>query len=64
MPIKIGACHVCNDTKKCSVCGGNGMILNTGDIVKDKHIPCPTCMGSGQCKHCRHRKGSGGWQLQ
>ena len=64
MPIKAGACCVCNDTKKCSVCKGGGSVLNKTKIVSDKYIPCKACMGSGQCQHCRRKKGSGGWQLQ
>ncbi|MBU3942621.1 hypothetical protein KKA24_01405 [Patescibacteria group bacterium] len=49
MPLKEGACRVCNDTKKCSVCGG------TGISKKDKDT-CKGCKGSGKCKHCEYEE--------
>jgi hypothetical protein len=55
MPLKEGACRVCNDTKKCSVCGGKGV------NKKDKKIICGACEGSGKCKHCLYRGCDDSW---
>jgi len=57
MPLKEGACRACNDTEKCSVCGGTGIRRKDGET-------CPCCKGTGKCQKCVHRdRGTGGWGL-
>ncbi len=56
MPLKEGACVVCNDTKRCSVCKGKRKILKEG-----KEAMCKACGGSGKCAHCIYKHSYGGW---
>ena len=56
MPLKEGACVVCNDTETCSACKGRGKIL-----IKGKEVVCNSCGGSGKCVHCIREKEIGGW---
>jgi hypothetical protein len=53
-------CTVCNDTKKCSVCGGtgSGKGLNphpSPDLINPKtgEVKCYACYGDKKCASCK-----------
>jgi len=51
MPLKPGACKVCNNTNNCSVCGGRKKVKKEG-----KEVVCTLCKGTGTCVHCARRR--------
>ena len=44
-------CYQCNNTRKCSNCGGRGTVYNP--VGQGRYVVCYSCNGSGRCSFCQ-----------